>query len=142
MTIEDALKYSSEITATMTNIATSIPIAIYFLGFINYFTMSSLYVLLNFKLPEALYKYLAFSYEQINQEVLGLFGFQLAELDPLSDERVTSKRGLFFGVTSDFVPSNLLAFIFMGSNIAFILTLQFFTSFLRKNNFLRKIIRK
>ena len=58
----------------MTNIATAMPITIYFLTFINYFTMSSLYVLLNFKIPQELYNYLAFAYEQINQNILIMFG--------------------------------------------------------------------
>ena len=65
----------------------------------------------------------------------------MAEMRPISNERVTSKKGLFFGVSSDFVPSNLSAFIFMGANIAFIMALEFLTSCLRKNNFLRKLVR-
>jgi hypothetical protein len=43
--------------------ATSLPFTIYFLGFLNYFTMSSLYVLLNFPIPEQLFDYLSFMYE-------------------------------------------------------------------------------
>ena len=74
--------------------------------------------------------------------MLGLFGFQLAELDPLSDERVTSKRGIFFGISSDFVPTHLWTFVFMIGNIAFIMSLQLMTACLRKNNFFRKLVRK
>ena len=66
----------------------------------------------------------------------------MIEIEPLSKEKVTSKRGLFFGVSSDFLPSNLSAFIFMGVNIAFIMSLQFLTSCLRKNNFIRKFVRQ
>ena len=47
--------------------------------------MSSLYVLLNFKIPKVLYKYLAYSYQEINGSILGLFGFEVLKLSPLSD---------------------------------------------------------
>ena len=142
ITVKESLDYSTKITIWMTNFATSLPFTIYFLGFINYFTMSSLYVLLNFELPEILYRYLAFSYQQINEDVLRIFGFQLTELNPLSDERVTSKRGLFFGISSDFVPTHLWTFVFMIGNIGFILSLQLLTACLRKNNFFRKLVRR
>ena len=51
-----------------------------------------------------------------------------------------SRRGIFFGVSSDILPNNIAAFIFLGVNIGFILLMQFLTSFLRKNNFIRKLI--
>lgn len=85
VTVEDMLNYSSKATVVMTNVATSMPFTIYCLGFVNYFVMSSLYVLLNFPLPEVLFRYLSFSYEQINQNVLNLFGFEMTEMRPLSD---------------------------------------------------------
>ena len=75
ITVKESLDYSTKITIWMTNFANSLPFTIYFLGFINYFTMTSLYVLLNFELPEILYRYLAFSYQQINENILRLFGF-------------------------------------------------------------------
>ena len=40
------------------------------------------------------------------------------------------------------MPSNTIIFIFMGANIALILFLQFISSYLLKNNYLGKILRK
>ena len=40
------------------------------------------------------------------------------------------------------MPSNAIIFIFMGANIALVLFLQFVSSYLMKNNYLRKILQK
>ena len=64
--INGSLEVTSKITNAISNMASSLPFSIYFLGFLNYFTMSSLYVLLNFRLPEELYRYLAFVFKEIN----------------------------------------------------------------------------
>lgn len=47
---------------------------IYFLGFINYFTLNSLYVLLNFKIPEHVFKHLEGVQNEINSDLLSLTG--------------------------------------------------------------------
>lgn len=38
-------------TNTITTVVSSVPLSVYFLSFVNYFTLSSLYVLLNFPIP-------------------------------------------------------------------------------------------
>ena len=50
----------------MTTITSSFPLSVYFLGFLNYFTLSSLYVLLNFPIPEEIYNYLSTIYSEIS----------------------------------------------------------------------------
>lgn len=139
--INSSLTVTSHITSSVATVASSLPFLIYFLSFLNYFSMSSLYVLLHFRIPEHLYRYLAYIYHELNKSILELFGF---ELDPshFSSEKVTSKRGIFFEVSSDFVPSNAIIFILMGANIALVLFLQFLSSYLMKNNYLRKILQK
>ena len=72
--INSSLTVTSQITNSISMVASSLPFAVYFLGFLNYFTMSSLYVLLNFRIPEMLYRYLAFSYNELNRSILELFG--------------------------------------------------------------------
>ena len=56
--------------------------------------------------------------------------------------RRSAAKGTFFGISTDFLPSNVVAFLFLVGNIAFILLLQFMTSFLRKKNYLRKLMSK
>lgn len=64
--INSTLSTSSEATSMVASIASSLPIGIYFLSFINYFSLCSLYVLLNFPIPKQVYQYLATVYEQLN----------------------------------------------------------------------------
>ena len=70
-----------------------------------------------------------------------MFGVNI-ELEELSQEKMSRKKGLFFGVSTDYVPSNLVAFIFMIGNILFILALQFLSTCLRKSNYLRKLLKE
>ena len=97
--------------------------------------------MLNFKLPEEIFRYFSYVYNQFQKDILSKLGISI-ELSELSDEKVNSKRGTFFGISTDFLPSNVVAFLFLVGNIAFILLLQFLTSFLRKKNYLRKLISK
>ena len=73
--INSSLTVTSQITNSVATVTSSLPFLIYFLGFLNYFTMSSLYVLLHFRIPEQLYRYLAFIYHELNRSILELFGF-------------------------------------------------------------------
>ena len=65
---------TTNITNYIATFAYSTPVSIYFLGFINYFTLSSLYVLLNFPIPQHVYEYLAIVYQLINTQILQSFG--------------------------------------------------------------------
>lgn len=60
--LNSSLNFASGLTNSMATVASSVPFSIFFLGFLNYFTMCSLYVLLNFPLPETLYRYLSLVY--------------------------------------------------------------------------------
>ena len=53
----------------------STPLAIYFIGFINFFTLSSLYILINFPIPQQVYTYLNTIFESLNSNFLRLMGF-------------------------------------------------------------------
>ena len=70
-------------------LVSSLPVSIYFLGFLNYLSICSLYVLLNFKIPVQVYDYFASVYEQLNSSILSLFGIEV-KLAPFSDEKVNS----------------------------------------------------
>ena len=59
----------SNITSQLYTVASSIPFSLYFLGFLNYFTMCSLYVFLNFPLPEQVYDVLSFVYKQLSEDL-------------------------------------------------------------------------
>ena len=65
------------------------PLSIYFLGFLNYFTMCSLYVLLNFPIPEHVFNFLGLMYVQVNSDILSAFGVKI-KVPGFSDERVNS----------------------------------------------------
>ena len=54
----------------------STPLAIYFIGFINFFSLSSLYILINFPIPKYVYDYLDVIYQSLNSNILRLFGFK------------------------------------------------------------------
>ena len=82
--INTSLSGSSGATALVTTVASSLPIGIYFLSFINYFSLCSLYVLLNYPIPKQLYQYLASVYEQLNESLLAIFGVEVS-LGPFSD---------------------------------------------------------
>jgi hypothetical protein len=68
------MQFYSGITSSIISIGTSLPFLIYFLGFINYFTIHSLYVLLNFAIPEQLFLQLSTIYNGVNQNLLQFFG--------------------------------------------------------------------
>ena len=53
--VNDSLIITSDATTTISNIVASIPFTVYFLGFLNYFVLCSIYVLLNFEIPKHLY---------------------------------------------------------------------------------------
>lgn len=74
---------TTEITGAVATFVDSMPITIYFLSFHNYFALSSLYILLDFPIPEHIYKYLALLYDNINSNFLDLLGFQIP-VHPLS----------------------------------------------------------
>ena len=50
--MNETLQVTSNITSMIAESASSIPLTIYFLGFLNYFSLTSLYVLLNYRIPE------------------------------------------------------------------------------------------
>ena len=119
--------------------ALSLPFSVYFLSFLNYFTLSSMYVLLNFPIPKDIYKYLSLIYTKLNEDLLAIFGIEIA-VPYLGDEKVYDQRAVFFDVSSEIFSKNSVAVMFLFGNVALILFLQFLTSFLRKNNFIRKMI--
>ena len=65
---------TTNITNLIATFAVSTPVSIYFLSFINYFSLSSLYVLLNFPIPQHVYEYLAIIYQLINTQIIQSLG--------------------------------------------------------------------
>jgi hypothetical protein len=137
--INDSLAVTAGVTNAVSTFATSMPITVYFLGFVNYFTLSSLYVLLNFPLPEHIYEYLSLIYNQINSNFLAVIGANIA-IPPLSDEKVDRKKALFFGVSSDAASSDVLPFIFLVGNIALVSLLHCLCSKLSRHSAIRKAV--
>jgi hypothetical protein len=136
--MDGSLAIASDLTTNLASVVVSIPLTIYFLGFLNYFVLCSLYVLLNFPIPEHVYKYLGSLYEDVNGNLFSIIGVTI-QMDPLSDEKVTSNRGLFYGVSSDVLSGNLVSFIFLFSNIGFVAIAQLMLLWTRKHNFVRKL---
>ena len=66
-TISGSLAATSWMTSILRSVISSTPISIFFLSFLNYFSLSGLYVLLNFPVPSRIYEILSQVYWQINQ---------------------------------------------------------------------------
>ena len=60
-------------------------------------------------------------------------------MESLSSEKVNTPRGTFFGVSTDILPANLIAYIFLMVNIGFVVIMQLLFSWVRKNNFFKKL---
>ena len=133
--MNSSLATTTNATSMGSNIAASSPVSVYFMSFLNYFTMCSLYALLNFPIPQHIYEYFANVYEQLNSSIFSLFGIEV-KLQPFSDEKVSRKRAVHFDISSD-VLSNTYGFVFLIANFALIFFLQWFSSFLKKTNKLR-----
>ena len=132
--------FTTNATSYINSFASSAPLSIYFLSFLNYFTLSSIYVLLNFPIPEEIYQYLALMYQKINASLFDIFGIKVFS-KPKSDEKVSSDRGIHFGVTSDVLSSQLIPILVMVGNIALIFLIQWILSFLKKNNYIKRLWR-
>lgn len=78
-------------------------------------------------------------YDKVNASFLALLGLDLTP-PSLSDERVDHKRPLFFGVSSDLLSSNLVAFLFLVGNLTLICVLHWSSLKLRKNSHFRKLV--
>lgn len=83
----------------------SSPFTCFFLGFFNYFTLNSLYVLLNIQLPDIIFKELSSLYASSNANILTSFGISFSP-PPFTHELVDSSRALHFGISSDLLSSN------------------------------------
>ena len=72
--INGSLTATTEITNKVSVVFSSLPFSIYFLGFLNYFILTSMYVLLNVPIPEQLYKFLALVYGELNKSLFSIVG--------------------------------------------------------------------
>lgn len=86
-------------------ILSSSPLAAFFLGLFNYFTLSSLYVLLNISIPYEVFHYLELLYTSCSCNIIRLFDFSIS-LPSFTPERVNQPRALYFGVSSDLLSTN------------------------------------
>ena len=72
--INKSLEFTANTTSMITSMASSTPTSIYFLSFLNYFTLCSLYVLLNFRIPQHLFNYFSVIYSSVNEDIFCMFG--------------------------------------------------------------------
>ena len=133
----NSIAIASGATQWIHSVIASVPASIYFLSFLNYFSFTSIYVLLNFPIPEQVYRFLAFVYQQLNEIFLSSVGVEVT-LHPLSDERVRSRRGVHFGVSSDIYSSQGFTILIVVANIILIFLVQWLVSFLGKRNPVRR----
>ena len=118
--------------------ALSNPFTYYFLGFINFFTISSHYILLNMPIPEALYNHLSAFYQQVNSNVIGRF-WKLAYSAP-TQEMVNRSKSSTLGLTSDLATGQLANFLMSVGNIILFQGINYLLTKLRKNSALRRIL--
>jgi hypothetical protein len=117
-------------------LVSSTPLVIYFLAFINFFTTSSLYVLLNFPVPEHVHNYISAIYDSLNMNILTLLGIS-PHLKSISQEKVNRSKPLHFGVSSDMPSSNADIVFTVLTNLFFLTCLHFCFSLVKKSNKLR-----
>ena len=106
----------------------SSPLAAFFLSLLNYFTLSSLYVLLNIRLPKFVFKYLELLYGSCSTDMPSHFGFDW-RMEKWSEERVADPRPRYFKVTTDFVSENLNETCIILANILLVELFIFVSSF-------------
>lgn len=80
----------------------STPLAGFFLSLFSYFTLSSLYILLNVDIPEKVSEYLEKLYESCNADILTQVG--VGNLVGIySNEKVNEEKPIRLGISSDLV---------------------------------------
>ncbi len=117
----------------------SSPFTCFFLGFLSYFTLSSLYVLLGMPLPDPVFNHLSSVYDLLGLNLLAFLGFQV-EVAPLSDEMVDGDRALHFGLSSDLLSANYYALGIVLLNIAVFEALLALRRVVPKASALRRIL--
>ena len=124
-------------TSKITSISAATPFTIYFLTFINYFSFSGIYVLINMRLPEHLYIYLTLIYGNMNADIFSMFSLKLT-LPPISTEKVNRSRPLYFQVSSDVLSSNFAQIVLICSNLIVLAIWGRICCFLNKNSIIRR----
>ena len=102
---------------------TSTPFLFLFLGNIQIFTISSLYVILNVPMPLDISQTLSSTVAALNNNLFAMFGIGL-DVAPLGVERVEDSRAVSYGVSSLYLPSNYQYFILSSAIIALIIVLE------------------
>ena len=124
-----------KIANKIASISAASPFIIYFLSFMNYFTLSGVYVLLNIAIPEQLYVYLSLIYNGINSNIFTLLGLNVS-VPPISQEKVNMPRPLYFGVSSDVFSSNFQQFLIITFNFIVLGIWAIICKFTNKKSFL------
>jgi len=105
----------------------SSPLALFFLSTFNYFNLSSLYILLNIRVPIDIFNYFAPLFESLQSNVLNNISF-LSDWKSISHERVDDLRALYFDVSSDLFSKCYLDTIIILGNIIVVEVLAFLLS--------------
>jgi hypothetical protein len=135
-----SLTYTLSLTNYIYLFAVYSPFTFYFIGFINFMAKASFYVLLDFPIPEGIYRYLSSFTKDKVSNFLVLAGLDL-NFSPISQERVDRARPSFFGVTSDFVAAECSLMINFFINIGLVFAASGLSiRFLSPSNCLRKYL--
>ena len=76
----------------------------------------------------------------MNSNLLELFKLKI-NVPKVEEERVTNDRYAFFGISSNYMTTNVVSIIFMTVNILLVLLLQRVCLTLRKDNPIRKLMK-
>ena len=116
--LSSGLKEISFVVEKIFTVIFSTPLSIFYLSLFNYFTLMSLYVLLDVTLPDVVFDNLEIIYRSSMTDSLRKAGFSW-RLPRCSEERVTDPRPLYFSVTSDLLPENFNKIILFVINVVF-----------------------
>lgn len=106
----------NEIVQSVFSVIFSSPLAVQFLSLFNYFMLSSLYVLLEIKIPHKIFYYLSRFYSSSTSDIFSQIGL-FQRIEPISTERVCDNRPLYFKVSSDVLSTNFINLVVIVGNI-------------------------
>lgn len=126
-------------TQNLALIISSSPFLIYFLGFINFLNICSIYVLLDMTLPYELYFYLKTIFNFINKDIFSVVGLTI-NIPHYSKELVTSERARYFSVSSDVISSYYSLFLLILVNYLLVFIFHLIVTKVNKTSMVGKFI--
>ena len=136
--VADGLTSTTSLLDKVILLALSNPFTYYFLTFVNFFTLSSYYVLLDMPMPRQLYEHLSKFYREVNSNVISREW--VLPFNAPSSEGVTRSKLISLSLTTDLSTGQLANLLMALFNILLFLLISCFCSRLARGRLLRKLL--